>query len=407
MINVLFVDDEPKVLRGLQRQIDMVVDDWHIMLASGGTEALSVLRQQPVDVIIADMRMPGLDGISLLAKVAAQYPHIVRLILTGYANATDALRAANFAHQFLAKPIDVEVLVNVVRNTIKLRDMLKSHELRQVVGEIGTLPSVPSLYTRLMRALQSPTVKIDDISRIVSQDMAMTGKMLQLVNSAYFGLPRQISSPKQAVIMLGLNTIRTLALTVHIFAEYNDIRMDGFSLVGLQQHGLLVSSLAKEVAHGLMMSDYEVDSAVTAGMLHVLGRLILASSMPRRYRNVLAKAKTMNIMLDDVEANLLGVSHGMVGAYLLALWGLPLSVIEAVFFHHSPEQSPCDTNKASPLMAVHIADVLAYQVSPVGSVGKQPELSPVYRQNPVIQTRLPYWQEVARQLVAQEGNHGK
>ncbi len=407
MINVLFVDDEPKVLRGLQRQIDMVVDDWHVVLASGGAEALAILNQQSIDVVIADMRMPGMDGISLLAKVAQRYPHIVRLILTGYANATDALRAANFAHQFLAKPIDADVLVDIVQNTIKLRDMLKSHELRQIVSEIDTLPSVPSLYTQLMQALQSPTVKVDDISRIVSEDMAMTSKMLQLVNSAYFGLPRQISSPKQAVIMLGLNTIRTLALTVHIFAEYKDIRVEGFSLIGLQQHGLLVSSLAKEVAHGLMLSDYDVDSAVTAGMLHVLGRLILASSMPQRYHKVLTQAKTTNINLDDAEINLLGVSHGMIGAYLLALWGLPLPVVEAVFFHHMPEQSPCDTNKASPLMAVHIADVLAYQELPVANVGKLPELSPVYLQNPVIQARLPHWRDVARRLAAQDDDDGK
>ncbi|HFB52486.1 MAG TPA: response regulator, partial [Anaerolineae bacterium] len=153
MITVLFVDDEPKVLRGVQRQIDMVTDDWQVVLASGGAEALAVLNRQDIDVIITDMRMPGMDGISLLAKVARQYPHIVRLILTGYANATDALRAANFAHQFLAKPIDTDVLVDIVQNTIKLRDMLNSCELRQVVGEIDTLPSVPSLYTQLMQAL--------------------------------------------------------------------------------------------------------------------------------------------------------------------------------------------------------------------------------------------------------------
>ncbi len=404
MITVLFVDDEPKVLRGLQRQIDMVTDDWQVVLASGGAEALAVLSRQDIDVIIADMRMPGMDGISLLGKVARQYPHIVRLILTGYANATDALRAANFAHQFLAKPIDIDVLVDIVQNTIKLRNMLNSHELRQVVGEIDTLPSVPSLYTQLMQALQLPTVKMDDISRIVAEDMAMTGKMLQLVNSAYFGLPRHISSPTQAVIMLGLNTIRTLALTVHIFAEYKSIQLNGFSLAELQQHGLLVSSLAKEVAHGLMLSDYEIDSAVTAGMLHVLGRLILASGMPERYRKVLEKAKQPDVALNDAETNILGVPHGKIGAYLLALWGLPLPVVEAVLFHHEPEQSPCDTSRASPLMAVHIADVLAYQVLPASIAGKPPELSPIYRENPVIQNRLPHWEEIARQLVAQNSD---
>lgn len=405
-ITVLFVDDEPKVLRGLRRQIGMEVDDWNILLASGGTEALAILQRQSVDVIIADMRMPGMDGISLLAKVARQHPSTVRMILTGHANAIDAMRAANFAHQFLAKPIDAPLLVETVHDTIMLRNMLNSHELRRVVAEIDKLPSMPALYTRLMQALQSPSVKMDDISRIVSEDVAMTTKMLQLVNSAYFGLPRHISNPRQAVIMLGLNTIRNLALTVHVFGEYKDPHLDGFSLVALQQHGLLVAALAKEIARGLMLSDYDVDNAVTAGMLHVLGRLILGCKFTARYKTVLAKAAELDIMLEDIETNILGVSNATIGAYLMGLWGLPMPVVEAVLFHHRPEDAPSATVYPSPLMAVHIAEVLAYQIFPESALGKPTELSPLYQNSALIQSRMPDWVAAARKISGLESQNG-
>ncbi len=400
-LSVLFVDDEPKVLRGLRRKLDILVDDWTVSFAESGADALSILRQRTVDVVVADMRMPGMDGIALLAKIADQFPHTIRFILSGYASASDALRAANFAHQFLAKPMEVEQVVNAIRQAIILRNRLNSFQLRQLVSQIRTLPSVPPLYTQLMNLLQSPRVKPNDVGEIVAQDLGMTTKILQLVNSAYFGLPNHVSNPTQAVILLGLNIIKTLALTLHVFAQMPKVTIEGFSPQILQRHSLMTASLAKKIARGLMLNDYLVDCAFTAGMLHALGRLMLATNMPARYQRVLSQANSMNLPLEDVEKNILGVSHADVSAYLLELWGLPLPVVEAVLYHHAPcERQMGGEVQFSPLIAVHLADVLVFEVYPKGGAGMLPTIDPVCLTDPIIQSRLPQWREAARKLVS-------
>ncbi len=370
-----------------------------MLFAENGADAIAVLQQQPVDVIVADMRMPGMDGIALLSTVANQFPQTIRFILSGYASASDALRAANFAHQFLSKPIEVEQVVDAIQSAVKLRNRLSSIQLRQLVSQIKTLPSVPPLYAKLMQALQSPTVKPDEIGDIVAQDLAMTSKILQLVNSAYFGLPRHISNPTQAVILLGLNTIKTLALTLHVFSQMPDTSVEGFSPLTLQRHSLMTASLAKKVAHGLTLNDYLADCAFTAGMLHALGRLILATNMPKRYEKVLAQANSVPLPLEDVEKEMLGVTHADVAAYLLELWGLPLPVVEAVLYHHSPCTRYMNGNvQLSPLIAVHIADVLAFEMYPKGGAGVLPTLDSMCASDPIIQTRLPAWHDAARKF---------
>lgn len=399
-LSVLFVDDEPKVLRGFRRKLGMLVDDWRVAYAESGQQALDVLRKTPVDVVVADMRMPGMDGIALLAKIADQYPQTMRFILSGYASAADALRAASFAHQFLAKPIEAEQIVDVIQSAVALRNRLQSTQLQQVVSQIKTLPSVPPLYTKLMQLLQSPNVRPDEIGDVVSQDLAMTTKMLQLVNSAYFGLPRQISNPTQAIILLGLNTVKTLALTLHVFSQLEGTNVNGFSAMTLQRHSLMTATLAKKVALGMALNDYLADCAFTAGMLHALGRLILATNIPRRYEPVLDRANAESLPLDVVEKDMLGVSHGDVAAYILELWGLPLPVVEAVLYHHNPcTQYYKGKIQHSPLMAVHIADVLAYEIYPNGGAGILPTLDSACAADSLIQSRLPAWQDLARKFI--------
>lgn len=399
-LSVLFVDDEPKVLRGFRRKLGMLVDDWRVAYAESGQQALDVLRKTPVDVVVADMRMPGMDGIALLAKIADQYPQTMRFILSGYASAADALRAASFAHQFLAKPIEAEQIVDVIQSAVALRNRLQSTQLQQVVSQIKTLPSVPPLYTKLMQLLQSPNVRPDEIGDIVAQDLAMTTKMLQLVNSAYFGLPRQISNPTQAIILLGLNTVKTLALTLHVFSQLEGTNVNGFSAMTLQRHSLMTATLAKKVALGMALNDYLADCAFTAGMLHALGRLILATNIPRRYEPVLDRANAESLPLDVVEKDMLGVSHGDVAAYILELWGLPLPVVEAVLYHHNPcTQYYKGKIQHSPLMAVHIADVLAFEVYPKGTAGALPTLDELCTADPIVRSRMPIWQDLARKFI--------
>lgn len=399
-LRVLFVDDDINILLGLERTTHVLEKEWQIVTASSGVEALEVMRQTPADVVVSDMQMPGMDGIELLAKISKAYPDTIRFILSGYERSADALRAANFAHRFLAKPVDVIEISSIIKQTLALRDVLNSYRLRQMVTQIKSLPSLPSIYIHLMEVLQSVSASIDKVTEIVSQDLAMTAKILQLVNSAYFGLPQQVSNIKQAIILLGLNTVKTLALTVHIFSSQK-IKIKGFTSKQLQMHSLAVSSLAKNISRDLGLQNHEIDSAFTAGMLHCIGKLVLASNMPERYEEVLEQANALNIALSDAEQNILGVTHAEVSAYLLGLWGLPAPVVEAVLFHHHPSDTPYKDKLTSPLMAIHIADALLCEIDSSIEGGKVLTISPHYLEDITVQDRLPRWRKLARKTLGE------
>ncbi|HXX17764.1 MAG TPA: response regulator, partial [Candidatus Acidoferrum sp.] len=172
MKRVLFVDDEPKILDGLRRMLRPQRLVWDVAFAPGGAEALAVLEGGAFDVIVSDMRMPGMDGAALLRVVSEKYPHILRIVLSGYTELESTYRAVPFAHQFLLKPCDTETLISAIERGTKLTETLHSESLAKIVGALGELPSAPRIYTELRLALSDSEAPIDRIVKIVEKDVA-------------------------------------------------------------------------------------------------------------------------------------------------------------------------------------------------------------------------------------------
>ena len=141
---IIFVDDEPLVLKGIQRTLRKMGDVWEIAFASSAEEALAILDQKPMDVIISDMKMPKMDGSELLAKVKQHHPHMVRLILSGHVEQETTIQSIQFAHQCLSKPCDAEILKQTLAKLFALRDTLYDDSLNKIVSQIESLPSPPS-----------------------------------------------------------------------------------------------------------------------------------------------------------------------------------------------------------------------------------------------------------------------
>jgi len=195
---ILFVDDQPEILSSLRRMLRPMRHQWDMQFVGGGKEALEVLAKVPHDVIVSDMRMPEMDGITLLTKVQKRYPAVVRIALSGQCDREVVLRSTGATHQFLTKPCDADTLKAVVDRSCVLRDTLSDLELRELVSGIASLPSLPSLYIEIIEELRSPNSSLADIGKIISKDIGMTSKLMQLVNSAFFGVPQRISHPVQA-----------------------------------------------------------------------------------------------------------------------------------------------------------------------------------------------------------------
>jgi len=357
MKRILFVDDESKILDGIRRLLRADRERWDMQFAVGGESALQACEAEPFDVVISDMRMPGMDGATLLGHVRDRFPSTARIVLSGFSDSGLATRAVPVAHRFLAKPCNGDDLRATIKRVCILQDLLSSAELRQVVGTVGELPSLSSTYTSLLRAVGNPSTSIHQVAEIIEQDVSMSAKVLQLVNSAFFGLAQTVTTVQSAASFLGMETIKNLALASETFRVFvPDPRIPQSVCESIQRHAHRTAAIAGQ----LPVARKTRDIAVVSALLHDIGRLILASKMPDKFVSVLSLASERGCEDFEAEEELLGISHAEIGAYLLGLWGFPNLAVEAIAHHHRPTRIPHDGFDSS--VAVYVADVLAHQL---------------------------------------------
>jgi putative nucleotidyltransferase with HDIG domain len=281
---------------------------------------------------------------------------MARIVLSGYADQSLVLRSVGVAHRYLAKPCALDDLQNIISRAMALRRMLANSSLRALVSQLSTIPSLPRVYQELMAEIQSSTASLKELGQIVAQDVAMTAKILQIVNSAFFGLPRRVADPVQAVCLLGIDVLKALVMTVHVFPEPSVGSLKELGLHDLWKHSAETAALAKALASAEGCEREVCDHALMAGLLHDAGKLILAANQTERYREALRLSAERGIEPCAAEQEVFGATHAEVGAYLLGLWGLCESTVEAVAFHHQP--ALCQTTGFVPLTAVHVANAL-------------------------------------------------
>ncbi len=239
-------------------------------------------------------------------------------------------------------------------------------ELERFVGNMGSLPSLPSLYLQLTEELRSPDVSAVRIAQIISKDLAMTSKILQIVNSAYFGLSRQISSIERAILLMGLEMLRSFVLSVEVFSMFEAKKMAGLAVAGLWRHSMNCAALARRIAVSERFNRDGVDHIATAAFLHDIGKLMMANEMPDKYREVSRLVKSENLASFDAEQKVFGFDHAEAGGYLLSRWKLPKAVVQPVRWHHAPAGANDETVPA--VTVVHVTDCLEHEVNEAPSV---------------------------------------
>lgn len=394
---ILFVDDDPNILQGLRRMLRPMHQEWEMAFAPNGMEAIAILSREPIDVVVSDMRMPGMDGAELLNEVKTKFPQVVRIVLSGHSEQEAIFRSIGPAHQYLTKPCDPEVLKSTISRACSVRDVLADYRLRQLVSQVGSLPSLPGLYIELLNELKSENVSMNKVGSIIAKDIGMTAKILQLVNSAFFGLPRHVAAPSEAVAFLGIDTIKSLVLSLHVFTTFDQSKIKFFSIEKLLAHSVATGKLVGNLASEEKLDKVTKEQAVMAGFLHDAGQLVLASSLPKKYALIAESMRDNKLTLHDAEYECFGATHAEVGAMLLGLWGLPTPIVEAVAFHHSPSKSA--EKKLTPLTLVHIADCLMNELCEAGSEGETAgSLDMDYLAALGIADKLPCWKEMCTMM---------
>lgn len=353
---ILFVDDEPMVLQGLQRILRPLRGEWDMVFAESGAQALELMAGHAFDVIVSDMRMPGINGAELLSEVRRRHPTTVRIVLSGHADKELVSQCVGVAHQYISKPCEPEELKAMVRNACNLAGHLVDDEVKRVIGSIDQLPTVPEVYLELKQALSQEEPDPRVLGAIIQKDPGMTAKILKLVNSAFFGLRRTISEPREAVAYMGIDVVKTLILTNSIFQQSKPFQTTSFGISDVWHHSMSVATGAKAIALAEGLDRPLQEEAFVGGILHDVGVLILASNFPDLYNRTAGLVATEHVLLPTAEQEIFGVTHAEVGAYLLGLWGLPAGILKIVSLHHRPRAF--ESEGMCTALAVHAADII-------------------------------------------------
>jgi putative nucleotidyltransferase with HDIG domain len=387
---LLFVDDELNILQGLKRMLFKMKGNWEMHFASGGQEALRILENNHIQVVITDMLMPEMNGLELLKIVCAKYPKVFRVVLSGHSEHSMLVESAMLAHQFLTKPCSADSLIETIEQALKFRQILHNEEAKRIVSRIEMLPTLPTTFERLTRAMEDPDYSVAEIAKIVSKDSAMSANILKLINSSFFGLISRITSPEKAITLLGADTIRSIILNEHIFTQIK-IQLKSFNLELLRNHTLLVSRLSKYLAKELKLSKSQTDMASISGLLHDIGKVVLISNFNKTYNVIVEESRSQNRPIWEIEKEIIGTTHAEVGAYLLSLWGFNEQIIEAVHLHQYPNLTIND--EPDVLTSVYLANIFEHQNVIINENYKSRVIDSIYIKRMKLEETLPKLQE--------------
>jgi putative nucleotidyltransferase with HDIG domain len=359
---ILFVGEDIALWEQLQNPSTGFSGKWDVAFAKTGLQALASMSQSPCDAVVADMQIPGMNGAQLLDEVMQRNPATLRFIRANLADQQVAMRCVGTAHQYLVKPSDAQTIGSALDRAFSFEAWLPSETVQKLIAQMKKLPSPPNLYFKIVAELQSPDSSIENIGSMVAQDPVLSAKLLQVVNSAVFGLQLQVVSAAEAVMYLGMETTKALVLLAHTFSYFDKVRTADFSIEKLWKHSVITGKLAEQIARAEGCDAEVCGQAFTGGMLHDIGKLLLAANVPDEFKKALIKAREEQLHLWDAESNVLGATHGELGACLLGIWGLPMPIVEAVALHHYPVRFL--SRNFCPLTAVHVANAIEHELQP-------------------------------------------
>lgn len=357
-LTLLIADPDIRVLREMRQMLEPMQPHWTLFFSDNVEEAIRMLEEHTIDVVIADGQLPGVNNRHLLDYVRVRSPRTVRFVMAKEADHDALAETLVIAHQYLPKPCRLQLIMEALQRIDTAQHSADNPVMEQLVRSIGMLPTLPSTYIELMRLIQSPDVSIKELTARIERDFAISVEVLRLVNSGYFSLRQYVTDLQQAVMLLGINTVRSLVQAVAIFSAIETEKTRNMRQE-LYMHVVQVSQQARSIGRILNVDSTIQDHISLAAMLHDIGKLIFSSYLSQDYFPTVSLAKATKLPVHQVERQIFGVTHAELGAYLLGLWGFSDDILVAVGFHHDPSRREGPHNPV--LTAVHLADVLYYQ----------------------------------------------
>ena len=328
--------------------------EWLVERVAGAEQAALRLGRGGVDLVVAAATAEFETGVPLWDWLRREFPAIPRISLVAPEDSQRAARLFGRVHQQLAVPIDPDALQFAVERALLVFELVREPALRELLAGIDSLPSLPAVYRGILAELNTKDPSLQRVGEQVAQDVAICARVLQVANSALYGLHHEISDPIRATVHIGLESTKALALSIGLMAEFEGPTLPAGFLDEFMHHSLNVGIFAKAIGQAEGLDEAACDTTLCAGLLHDLGRLFLAARLPREFEAVRRFHERKGSSMYRAEQEVLGTTHAELGAYLIGLWGLPDDVLFGVRHHHAPARAA--RKDFSPALAVHIAD---------------------------------------------------
>jgi HD-like signal output (HDOD) protein/CheY-like chemotaxis protein len=363
MKHILFVGGDPALCQEFQAQSSGPDAAWKAQGAPSGEEALTLCQEVNFDAVVADVCLSGMSGTDLLDALVQRQPNAMRIVLSDVTDTENTVKCIGLAHHHLLKPCAAPTILNALDRAFAQEAWLPSEPARKMLAQMRQVPSPPKAYFQVVEEMRSPECSIDKIADLIAQDPAITAKVLQLANSATFGLQLNVVGPAEAIGFIGLETTKAIVLLAHTYSTFEMLKLNGFSMEELWRHSVRTGQLAQKIAMIESASMETTEQAFAAGLLHDIGKLLLAANQTAVFGKLLKRSKEQYCNWWEAEAQILpGMGHSELGATVLGIWGLPPSITEAVALHHCPWRQRNDA--FSPVTAVHVANILEHEAHP-------------------------------------------
>ena len=242
--------------------------------------------------------------------------------------------------------------------------------LDEVLADISQLPSLPAVVDELIHALGDEDISIDQLAEGIAKDQALAARALRVANSPFYGVQNKVASIHDAIVVLGFRAVNSLVMAASVTGYFAPGGESAFDLSGFWRHSIGTALCARGLAH---RASLDAEGGFTAGLLHDIGRLLLVTTHPRQYAEVMAWRDEQDCPLPEAEWRILGFDHAQVGEMLAQRWHFPPDIVRSVALHHAPVPA----SECSLADVTHVADVLAHALDLTGaSQAMVPPLDP-------------------------------
>jgi putative nucleotidyltransferase with HDIG domain len=382
---VLFVGADPLWFGQIKSDVECLHPDWLCLLMPEVGAATENPEWRSADALVVEGGAAGTR--EWMETVKKERPNSNCLIRCDLSDKPVVDAWKGLGYSMVASTSDASMLALSLLRNARLLEWMADPAIKRILPLIRKLPATPRLYVQVIEELRSPNSSLDTVAHLIRQDPVMSAKMLQLVNSAFFASAREVTDMLDAAMILGSERIKSLVLLAGVFSQYNEAEGISPSIHALLAHSIRVGIYARAIALGETKNAELAEAAFTAGVLHDIGKIVLAGNMPERYLEVRALRASKEISSQAAELEVFGATHAQVGACLLAAWGLPLAILEALAWHHEPERSSDKT--FSLLAAVHAANAFAHETE-----GMPAQLNQEFLERIGLAARCPAWRQL-------------